>query len=175
MNTAKIRKAQIGDESSLAQVHIKSWQETYKGLIADEYLDSLTNDLDQRTQSWINTLQNGDRWTWVATVNNKIVGFALFGHPRDPQRENFIELGAIYLLNSEQGKGIGFALVKNGFEEMIKLGFKKAYCWVLEGNPTIQFYIRTGANFCHQIKKDQIGNKTYNELCYEWDSLRIGN
>ena len=39
------RKAQLGDQEGIAKVHIASWLETYRGLIADSYLDQLNSSL----------------------------------------------------------------------------------------------------------------------------------
>ena len=43
-----IRLATLGDEIQLAQVHIKSWQESYKGLVPQEYLDRLPSEIDKK-------------------------------------------------------------------------------------------------------------------------------
>ncbi len=171
----QIRRAIRGDETAIAQVHIQSWQEAYKGLIPQDFLDALPNELDDRIKMWMNILANPKRWAWVAESANGIAGFILFGPPRDPDRKDFIELGAIYLLASEKGKGIGFSLLSTGFSEMQGLGYSKAYCWVLEGNPTAQFYERSGAQFSGQIKEDKIGTGTFKELAYNWDTLNIGS
>ena len=37
----QLREAQIGDELAVAEVHVRSWQVGYRGLIADDYLDGL--------------------------------------------------------------------------------------------------------------------------------------
>ncbi|MGZ3742926.1 MAG: N-acetyltransferase family protein, partial [Pseudobdellovibrionaceae bacterium] len=166
-------KAISGDEPGIAKVHIKSWQEAYKDLIPQDYLAQLPSELDERINMWTKILANPQRWTWVAEGNQGIVGFVLFGLPRDQNREDFIELGAIYLLASEKNKGIGFSLLSSGFDHMKELGFKRVYCWVLEKNPTIKFYERSGAVFSGQIKGDTIGGKNFNELAYEWSSLHL--
>ncbi len=167
----KIRQAASGDEARLANVHIQSWQEAYRGLIPQAYLDNLPNELIERTEMWTKILANPNRWAWVAENANGIAGFILFGPPRDANREDFIELGAIYLLASEQGKGIGYSLLSVGFSNMRNLGFRRAYCWVLENNPTIKFYERSGAHFSGHLKTDEIGGQSFNELSYEWDDL----
>lgn len=169
----EIRKAAPGDEEELARVHLQTWQEAYRGLISQTYLDGLSNELEERTRMWQNALSNPKRWAWVATVSNRIVGFILFGPPRDQNREGFVELGAIYLLQEMKGKGIGFKLLSTGFEAMKTKGFEKGYCWVLEKNPTISFYERTGAKFSNQTKTDEIGGQIFQELAYEWDVLTI--
>ena len=45
MSQIKIRVAQAGDEPAIAKVHIQSWQEAYKGLIPQDYLDQLSSEL----------------------------------------------------------------------------------------------------------------------------------
>lgn len=173
MTNTKIRAAQIGDEPAIAKVHIQSWQEAYKGLIPQDYLDHLPSELEERIENWKRTLANPKRWTWVAEGPQGIVGFSLFGPPRDQNRENYIELGAIYLLESEKNKGIGFSLLTAGFNKMKELGYKKAYCWVLENNPTIKFYERSGACFSGHTKEDKIGDKLFKEWAFDWNSLNI--
>lgn len=175
LNQTIIRTATSGDENQLAQVHIQSWQETYKGLVPQEYLDQLPSEIEDRIKMWKSILVNPQRWAWVAENSQGIVGFALFGPPRDPDKEGFIELGAIYLLASEKGKGIGFSLLSAGFNKMKDLGYRRSYCWVLENNPTIKFYERSGASYTGQVKKDEIGGRKLNELTYQWDSLNIGD
>ncbi len=115
-----IRTATSGDENQIAKVHIQAWQEAYKDLIPQEYLDSLPSELEERIDMWKRILANPQRWAWVAETDRGIVGFVLFGPPRDENREGFIELGAIYLLASKKGKGIGFSLLSAGFNKMKK-------------------------------------------------------
>ncbi len=170
-----IRTAFLGDEYQIAEVHIQAWQEAYKGIVPQVYLDQLSSEIDNRVKMWKNILANPKRWAWVAENSKGIIGFVLFGPPRDPDKESFIELGAIYLLASEKNKGIGFSLLSAGFNKMKDLGYKRAYCWVLENNPTIKFYERSGASYAGQIKVDEIGGKNFNELDYEWNSLSIGD
>ena len=166
-----IRRAVLGDEIQIAKVHIQSWQEAYKDLVPHDYLDKLPSELEERIDMWKRILANPQRWTWVAETDKGIVGFSLFGPPRDSEKENNIELGAIYLLASEKNRGIGFSLLSAGFNKMRDLGYKKAYCWVLENNPTIKFYERSGASYTGQTKQDEIGGKNFNELAYEWNSI----
>ena len=171
----KIRTAQTGDEEQLARVHIQSWQESYAGLLPQDYLDQLPSELNGRIDNWKSTLEIPNRFVWVAEGERGIVGFVLFGPPRDKNKEGYIEVGAIYLLASEKGKKVGFSLLSAGFNKMRALGYKKAYCWVLENNPTIKFYERTGAQFSSQVKHDEISGKSINELAYHWEDLNIGD
>ena len=56
---------------------------------------------------------------------------------------------------------------------MKERGFKEGYCWVLENNPTIKFYERSGACFNGKIKEAEIGGQKVKELAYAWDILDI--
>lgn len=165
-----VRRAQHGDEERIAKVHIQAWQEAYKNLVPQNYLDELPKELKGRTEMWVKILANPQRWAWVATVSDQIVGFILFGLPRDKNRDGFIELGAIYLLENYKGSGVGFSLLSTGFNFMSGVGYEKAYCWVLENNPTIKFYERNGAIFSGQTKFDEIGGQEFKELAYDWRS-----
>lgn len=42
---------------------------------------------------------------------------------------------------------------------------------MLEGNPTIRFYERTGAKHNGKIKEDVIGGQKVKELCYAWEDI----
>lgn len=173
-NHFEIIKAQAGDELALAKVHILSWKQAYKNLLPHDYLEQLDSELESRTKMWTAAIANPNRWAWVAKVENEIVGFVLFGPPRDPNKETYIEIGAIYLLEKAKGKGVGFSLLSKGFKHMKGLGYKKAYCWVLEKNPTIKFYEKSGAQFLDTKKQDLIGSQYFTELMYGWNSMELG-
>ena|SRR5437868_1833344 len=173
MSTFKIRRAKHGDEEQIAKVHIQSWQETYKDLVSQDYLDGLPGELIERIEMWQNILNSPKRWAWVATASDSIVGFILFGPPRDDNRETFIELGAIYLLAEKKGEGIGFAMLSSGFEFMKTLNYKKAYCWVVENNPTTLFYEKCGATFMGQTKIEETAGQDMKEFAYEWATLDL--
>lgn len=166
-----IRRIKDGDEVAVSRVHIQSWQESYRGLVPDLYLDQLNSKLNERIENWRKAIANPQRWIWVAEIQNAIVGFVILGPPRDTDREGYIELGAIYLLADYKRMGIGYSLLKEGFVKMKELGYSKAYCWVLENNPTIRFYEKTGAKASMLVKQDEIGGKNLNEIAYEWKDL----
>ena len=56
-----IRNAVLGDEEGIATVHVKSWQETYPGMMPQEYLDQLQ--ITGRKNMWGKSLaaEGGDR------------------------------------------------------------------------------------------------------------------
>jgi hypothetical protein len=61
--------------------------------------------------------------------------------------------------------------LKSCFQELKLKGFGQAYLWVIENNPTISFYERSGAEKLEHILEDVIGTQTVRELCYCWNEL----
>src|SRR6185312_11535769 len=100
-----IRKAQLEDAVGIAKVHVDSWRTTYKGIVPDSFLDSLS--YEKREQIWRSGIEaNG---VYIAEdESGRIVGFASGGAERTGKYEAYIgELYAIYLLEGQQGNGLG--------------------------------------------------------------------
>lgn len=167
-----IRKATADDAAEIANVHLNSWREAYRDLLPQDYLDQLPLTFKARMNSWKRMSAEKDKALFVAEADYGIVGFAGLCQPRDPSMQEYGEVGAIYLLEKFKGQKIGFALLKMGMQQLIEWKFTKAYCWVLEGNPTIKFYEESGAKFNGMIKDDLIGGKSVKDLAYQWDSIQ---
>jgi ribosomal protein S18 acetylase RimI-like enzyme len=172
MYECTIRPAKPADAAEIANVHLNSWREAYKGLLPEDFLDKLPLTFKRRLNMWTQVIEEGKEVILVAEGKPGIVGFASFGTARDLIFQDFAELNAIYLLKHFKSKGIGYSLLKNGLEAQKNKGFEKAYCWVLENNPTIKFYERTGAIYGDRIKTDEIGGQAVKELAYVWNNIK---
>ena len=71
-----IRNATVNDITKVAKLHIDSWNKTYKGIIDQDYLDTMKNNLDKRTQRMKNEFNL--RKMIVATIDDEIVAFSEF-------------------------------------------------------------------------------------------------
>lgn len=176
MNTAeiadlKIRRANKDDAAEIANVHLNSWREAYEGILAKDFLDDLPMTFKRRMQMWKQVTDDERKIVFVAEGKMGIVGFSLFEAARDISMPGYIEIGAIYLLEKFKGKGVGATLLSLGMQESVKKGFSKAYCWVIDKNPTIEFYERSGAAFNGMKKSVEIGGKAIEELVFEWQNL----
>jgi hypothetical protein len=70
-----------GDAAQVARVHVRSWQVAYRGLLPDEYLDSLR--AEDRAAQYTFALLGPDRpATTVALEGDEIYGFATTGPAR---------------------------------------------------------------------------------------------
>lgn len=166
-----VRRANAEDAAEIANVHLNCWREAYRGLLPQEYLDQLPLTFKNRMNFWKRASSDRTKALFVAEAKEGLVGFAAFSHPRETSLKTHGELGAIYLFEKFKGQGVGAALLKMGMQQLISWNYTQAYCWVLEGNPTIQFYEKSGAVQNGMQKSDEIGGQKVRELVYEWKSL----
>ncbi len=54
-----IRKAELNDAYNIAKVNVDSWKSTYRGVLANEYLENLS--YEQREQAMKNTIINSSK------------------------------------------------------------------------------------------------------------------
>ena len=48
----ELREARVGDEAAVADIHVRAWQEAYRRLIPDEFLDALDPEDRARTYTF---------------------------------------------------------------------------------------------------------------------------
>ena len=153
-----IRKCTSDDAEGRGVVHYQSWQETYRGLMPDEFLD----ELDQK--KLIQRAKDSPDNSFVAVVDNKIVGFCSYlSECRDfVSIKPSSEIVALYVLKSHQGFGIGKDLVKAVIN---KLSNENLVLYVLEGNnQAINLYKYLGFSFTGISMEQQVSGGVIKEL-----------
>lgn len=166
-----LRRAHKSDAPAIAKVHVDTWKSTYKGIVPDEYLSKLC--YDKREQMWKETLSQPERnsHVWVVTdADEKVIGFSSGGKNRDTLLPFDGEVYAIYLQQAEQKKGQGIKLFLESLEQLYRDGFYRMVLWVLEDNPTRQFYEAMGGRPVAE-KWEEIGGKRLKEIAYGWDDI----
>jgi ribosomal protein S18 acetylase RimI-like enzyme len=139
----ELRDARCGDELAVAEVHVRSWQEAYRELMPEEFLDGL----DPRDRARRYTFEGGAEapTTVVAIAGGAVVGFVTFGPSRD---EDAVGMGEIYALYVDPGchrGGVGRLLMAHARRRLKEQGFAAAVLWVLQGNErAASFYEREG-------------------------------
>ena len=138
-----IRPAVPGDELGVAQVHVRSWQVGYRGLLCDSYLSNLR--AEDRARCYTFAATSGSHRTIVATESGVIRGFATIAQAQDEAGPGTAELNALYVDPDSWGRRMGAALESAARESMVQLGFRSAMLWVLAGNVrAIGFYESQG-------------------------------
>ena len=164
-----IRRAEPKDAAGIAHVHVRTWRSTYRGIVPDEYLDSL--DEEQRTEEWRELLE-GDYDIFVADFEGHVIGFIIGGRSRNRAQQCDGELYAIYLLKEAQRARIGRDLVRELAHAMRRRGFRRMEVWVLAKNPAKAFYTQMGAQFARS-KEIAIGDAMLTEHAYVWADLEL--
>jgi GNAT superfamily N-acetyltransferase len=144
--TALVRVARPEDARAVAEVHVASWRQAYRGLLPDDYLERLS--VDDREAMWFGAFADPEpkSGAFVAEVDGLIVGFASFGPSRDEDvSERPGEVPAIYVDPSVLGTGVGRELFEAATTALRDAGFARATLWVLETNALARrFYEKAG-------------------------------
>lgn len=163
-----IRKAVFNDARGIAKVHVDSWLTTYKDIVPKAYLESLS--YEQRTKLWESNMEKQNVYV-AENGQGRIVGFSVGGKKAAKDYHAYAgELYAIYILESEQGKGNGRLLVQPVVNELLEQNIHSMIVLVLEDNPSKHFYERLGASQI-DMQEIKIGGTVVNELVYGWDDL----
>jgi GNAT superfamily N-acetyltransferase len=162
----EVRPAVPEDAYDVARVQVRSWQSAYRGLVAQEYLDSLTPEV------WASRYTFGRMGirlpsTLVAVDGATICGLATTGLCRDEDLSNFGELIAIYVDPAYMRAGVGRLLITAARERLRGVGVMAASLWVLDGNARARrFYERDGWRFDGTRRTRTYGNARVEEVRY---------
>jgi GNAT superfamily N-acetyltransferase len=129
-----IREAVEADANAMGHLHVRAWQSAYRGVMPDEYLDSLRP--DDRIAMWQGRISRADLPPLlVAVVADDVVGFAVFGDEQPASAS--ASCGELYAMNLDPthwGKGIGRALLRRATDALIAGGYREAVLWVVPEN-----------------------------------------
>jgi ribosomal protein S18 acetylase RimI-like enzyme len=155
----EVRPARVEDAAEIAEIHVRSWQGAYRGLIPQDYLDAL--DPAERLGRWTEHLASGS-WTAggcivVDGADGAVAGFATFGASRDPDSEPGTgEVMAIYLAPGAWDQGLGRELMSAALGYLAGFGYQQATLWVLDTNARARrFYEAAGFTADGAVKVDE--------------------
>ncbi|MBO4868267.1 MAG: GNAT family N-acetyltransferase [Clostridia bacterium] len=133
-----IKKMETDDEiRGKGFVHYTSWQQAYRGIVDQGYLDSMSlQKCEEIAYRWLDNIL-------VAKDGEDVVGFAGYRKYRDDELTGTGEVYAIYVLQQYWGKGVGHMLMQAALD-MIK-EYPAVAVWVLKDNArAIRFYEKLG-------------------------------
>ncbi len=153
-----VRRARTDDASAISEIHARSWQSGYEGLIPQDYLDGL--DPAPGAVRWTQSLQQAD-WSRggtlvVADYDGRLLGFATGQASRDEDADTSVaEVWAIYLAPHVYGEGYGRELMTATLDFLAYLGYAQVTLWVLDTNARARrFYEAAGFRADGALKVD---------------------
>lgn len=164
-----IRNATINDIPEVAQLHVDSWNKTYKGIIAQDHLDNMKNNMNKRITRMEEEFDL--RKMIVATIDNEIVAFSEYTLTNEFSKDLDIdcELCGLYVKNQYEGTGIGSKMFNYVMNEFIKNNNKMMGLWcVKENTNAINFYKSKGGKQ-EAEKRFELAGKEYSEIAFVYD------
>jgi ribosomal protein S18 acetylase RimI-like enzyme len=139
-----VRPARVEDALPIATIHVEAWQVAYRGIVPDEFLNTLS--IEHRRAGWQQILNAREASTWVAADGDTVLGWISAARCRDADTSQSTgEIWAVYVGPSHWSKGAGRALCSVAEQELRKSGFTDITLWVLKDNErALRFYLSIG-------------------------------
>ena len=165
-----IRAARVEDSDAIAEVHVASWQESYRDIIPQPVLDGLS--VADRKTAWLNIFSDLGRYpVYVAEEEGRVIGFGNGGTCRSEALGQEMEVYAIYLRAGAQHQGIGSQLLRIIVSDFIGDGKRSVGLWVMRDNAIARrFYEKFGARpVAEKIERRQGYDRP--EVGYAWPDI----
>lgn len=162
----EVRAARPDDATALAEVHVRSWREGYRGLMDQDVLDAM------RPEHWMDRFEFGAAdtaapCTLVAVDGGSICGHVTVGPSRDADTTDSAEVWAIYVDPGHWRAGVGRALIDAARERLSVAGHEQVFLWVLSSNARARrFYERAGWETDGRERTILVGGRPAHEVSY---------
>ena len=163
------------DAEELARVHVASWRETYRGLLADAFLARMSE--PGFTRRFRRTLTDpGDSVTLVGADRHGLVAYAQAGASRRGgpglQQGGEAEIHTIYVLRQAQGAGLGAQLMARTARALAAQGAASLMISVLRDNIRARgFYEHLGGEAEAARQEPGPGGRLLYEVAYRWRDI----
>lgn len=149
------------DWRQISRVYEESWKYAYRGMIPDDYLDSIPEG------RWVSLAGRPGFRHLVLLDEDHIVGTSTFCASRLEELAGWGEIVSIYLLPAYMGRGYGRALIEAAVQGLTAMGFQNIFLWVLEENVRARrFYEKMGFANSGAFLHDNLGGKDIREVRY---------
>lgn len=147
MNSVHIRRISVSDVSSLRQLAITTYQNTFKDSNTDANMKAYLQNgfsIEKLTQE----IQNENSEFYFAELDQQHIGYLKINYGKaqtEFKNEDSLEIERIYVLKEYHGKGIGQELFNYALKRAKNREVKYVWLGVWEHNPrAISFYEKNG-------------------------------
>lgn len=161
------RPAKYADKDAIINLHVTSWQQHYRGMLEDDFLN--VGVWNEKQYEWNERFADPkkNQHILVAERAGKLVGFACVFGNEHPEFGSYLD----NLHVSVQRQGVGIALLNLILNwTTTKQNQPKLYLWVLEANKAaIVFYERAGGRLCETQTVEFHGGGPVRACRYVWN------
>jgi ribosomal protein S18 acetylase RimI-like enzyme len=176
-DVAQIRIATLKDADALGVMHVASWRESYRGILPDNMLSSLS--VEARAAAWVQIMREpasaGSTVVYLAEHESTIVGFGSCGAQRSQNLKDKGydgEFSAIYVLREFQKRRIGTRILRAMSSDLMRRGFNATALWVLRDNRNARRFYERYAGRVIDEREDARDGAVLIELAFGWPDLR---
>lgn len=170
-----IKEIEKDDLYDYMYVNTYAWNETYKGIMSDEFLKKIKKELNQNVERLENKYEQTrkdepDYKRFLLYVDNEPVGIFGICKSREEKYPSSGELCNIYLLNKIKKHGFGKMLFERAKKELKEMNYNDMIIYCIQENPTNEFYKYMGGKLVDK-KERNIGGKDLIENVYYYESI----
>jgi len=159
------------DAWDLAETHVASWRESYRGLIADAYLDRMSVPLHARRFAHALSHPGPHDATLAAAARSGLVGY-MAGGPSRTGRLGEAEIQTLYVRRAAQHVGLGRQLLVAAARVFADQGARSLMISTLRDNmPARGFYEHLGGKAETPRAEPGPGGVVY-EVSYVWPDIQ---
>lgn len=161
-----------GDAAALAEVHVRSWRETYFGLLPAQYLARMSAPV--HAARWRRQLTRARPGEVVLAAEGPrgLVAYCAGAAATAGSSNDEAEISTLYLLKSAQGRGLGRTLFATTSRVLEAEGASALHVWVLNGNERARgFYVHLGGKAVAERPVTGWGGGL-RETAYRWRDIR---
>jgi GNAT superfamily N-acetyltransferase len=173
MSPIYLTAASSQDADSIARLHAQSWRTTYRGVLADEFLDGRV--VAERREFWSSHFAGApsDRRVVLKAVGDgRLLGFVCILLDEEPKWG--ARLDNLHVSPESKGTGVGYELFQAAREWIANVAPGTAmHLWCVERNDIARrFYDRQGGKIVETANRPFGQQASVPELRYWWPPLR---
>ncbi len=162
-----IKKANISDIQTLAEIHSVSMITAFGGLFSEEIVLEFFG-LQRRLMGFTKEIEKGSPVNYLVYNDFEPIGVLTYGPSRHIEVDaKTIELWRVYFLPGYWGKGAAKPAVDSILSDIRASGFKRVILWVMEENlRACRFYEKYGFSKTDKILDAELG-RPIRDVMYE--------
>ena len=158
------------DIDAVADLHVRSWQAAYRGIMPQDFLDAMDPAVQVRRRRA--TFRAGGEL--VAVVAGRVAGWAAVGPYRDDEvpapAPGCGEILALYLPPEQWGRGVGRALMAAALDTLAGRELVPVLLWMSAANERARrFYAKAGFGPDGASQDFEVAGATLPEVRYRYD------